>query len=234
MNEDIDNSSQDVATKGPGWLKITAIVVLSTTIATVAAIWLVTAYLFQKELTPVTLSQKEEQSLNNKLDRLDPFRSSGSRSSTRKNRASSGRATLTPERYSEEDANRELILSEKELNALLAKNTDLARKLAIDLSDDLASAKLLIPLDDDFPVLGGKTLRVNAGLELAYANGKPVVILKGVSIWGTPLPNSWLGNLKNVDLVREFGGQDGFWKSFAAGIDEIKVEEENLRIRLKE
>lgn len=213
---------------------MTGIVVLATTIATAVAIWLVSAYLFQKELTPVTLSQKEEQRLNAKLDRLDSYRPHRTRNSTRKSRVSSGRNTLTPERYSEENANRELVLSEKELNALLAKNTDLARKLAIDLSDDLASAKLLIPLDEDFPVLGGKTLRVNAGLELAYANGKPVVILKGISIWGTPIPNSWLGNLKNVDLVREFGGQDGFWKSFAAGIDEIKVEEETLRIRLKE
>lgn len=213
---------------------MTGIVVLATTIATAVAIWVVSSYIFQKELTPVTLSQKEEQRLNTKLDRLDSFRSSGFRSNTQKSRALSGRDTLIPERYSEENASRELVLSEKELNALLAKNTDLARKLAIDLSDDLASAKLLIPLDDDFPVLGGKTLRVNAGLELAYANGKPVVILKGVSIWGTPIPNSWLGNLKNVDLVREFGGQDGFWKSFAAGIDEIKVEEGSLRIRLKE
>jgi len=221
MNNNTDNSDSTRSTSSIGWLKITGIVVLATSIATAVAIWLVSSYLFQKELTPVTLSQKEEQRLNTKLDRLDPYRSSG-------------RNTLTPERYSEENANRELVLSEKELNALLAKNTDLARKLAIDLSDDLASAKLLIPLDEDFPVLGGKTLRVNAGLELAYANGKPVVILKGVSIWGTPIPNSWLGNLKNVDLVREFGGQDGFWKSFAAGIDEIKVEEGSLRIRLKE
>ena len=221
MNNNTDNSDSTRSTSSIGWLKITGIVVLATSIATAVAIWLVSSYLFQKELTPVTLSQKEEQRLNTKLDRLDSYRSSG-------------RDTLTPERYSEENANRELVLSEKELNALLAKNTDLARKLAIDLSDDLASAKLLIPLEDDFPVLGGKTLRVNAGLELAYANGRPVVILKGVSIWGTPIPNSWLGNLKNVDLVREFGGQDGFWKSFAEGIDEIKVEEGSLRIRLKE
>ncbi|MCK5091983.1 MAG: arginine N-succinyltransferase [Gammaproteobacteria bacterium] len=234
MNNNTDNSDSTKSTISIGWLKMTGIVVLATTIATAVAIWVVSSYIFQKELTPVTLSQKEEQRLNTKLDRLDSFRSSGFRSNTQKSRALSGRDTLIPERYSEENASRELVLSEKELNALLAKNTDLARKLAIDLSDDLASAKLLIPLDDDFPVLGGKTLRVNAGLELAYANGKPVVILKGVSIWGTPIPNSWLGNLKNVDLVREFGGQDGFWKSFAAGIDEIKVEEGSLRIRLKE
>lgn len=234
MNNNTVNSDLTESTSGPGWLKITSIVVLATTIATAVAIWLITSYLFQKELTPVTLNQKEEQRLNAKLDRLDSFRSHGAIKRARNNGASAGGQALIPERYSEENANRDLLLSEKELNALLAKNTDLARKLAIDLSDDLASAKLLIPLDEDFPVLGGKTLRVTAGLELAYADGKPIVILKGVSIWGTPIPNSWLGNLKNVDLVREFGSQDGFWKSFSAGIDEIKVEEGILHIRLKE
>jgi len=35
----------------------------------------------------------------------------------------------------------------------LATNTDLAHKLAIDLSKNLASAKLLVPLDPDMPVL---------------------------------------------------------------------------------
>ena len=141
---------------------------------------------------------------------------------------------LVPERYSEEGASREIVLTERELNALLAKNTDLATRLAIDLSEDLASAKLLIPLDEDFPIFGGKTLKVTAGLELAYADSRPIVALRGISVWGVPLPNAWLGNIKNVDLVREFGGEKGFWKAFSDGVEEIKVSEERLKIRLKE
>ena len=141
---------------------------------------------------------------------------------------------LQPERYTETDANREIILTERELNALLAKNTDLASKLAIDLAEDLASAKLLIPLDEEFPILGGKTLKVTAGLEMSYRDQRPVVALRGVSLWGVPLPNAWLGNMKNVDLVQEFGDQKGFWKSFADGIDEVKISDGQLRVRLKE
>jgi len=109
-------------------------------------------------------------------------------------------------------------------NAMLAKNTDLANKPAIDLSDDLVSAKLLIPLEPDFPLLGGKTLRLNTGVEMAYREGRPVAILKGVGIMGTPIPNAWLGNLKNVDLVNGFGGDQGCWKSFSEGVDNIRVE----------
>jgi hypothetical protein len=110
----------------------------------------------------------------------------------------------------------------------------MARKLAIDLSDKLISAKLLVPVDPDFPILGGKTLRVNAGVEMAYQNSKPIVILKGVSIMGVPIPNAWLGGLKNIDLISEFGDQQGFWAAFAEGVDNIRVDDGLLIIKLKE
>ena len=89
-------------------------------------------------------------------------------------------------------------------------------------------------LEEDFPVLGGKTLRLNAGVEMAYAGEKPVIVLKGVSVMGVPIPNAWLGNLKNVDLVNEFGADRGFWKSFSEGVDNIRVEEGQMKIKLRE
>jgi len=116
---------------------------------------------------------------------------------------------------------------------MVAKNTDLADKLAIDLAQDMISIKLLIPLDPDFPVLGGKTYKVKAGAELAYKVGRPVVKLKGVSLMGVPMPNSWLGGLKNIDLVKEYGVDEGFWKSFSDGVESIGVEEGALQVKLK-
>ena len=116
---------------------------------------------------------------------------------------------------------------------MLAKNQDLAKKLAVDLSDDLVSARLLIPVDQDFPILGGKTLRVSAGVEMTFNEAKPIVILKGVSVMGVPIPNAWLGGLKNIDLINEFGGERGFWKSFAEGVDNISIEEGQMKIKLK-
>jgi hypothetical protein len=71
-------------------------------------------------------------------------------------------------------------------------------------------------------------------VELAYREGRPVVIIKGVSIWGVPVPNAWLGNVKNIDLVGEFGADRGFWKSFADGVQNIRVEDGQLRVQLKE
>ena len=116
----------------------------------------------------------------------------------------------------------------------MAKKTDLSEQIAIDLSTDLASVKAIIKLDEDFPFLGGKSLTVSAGAKLAYESGRPIVILKGVKLWGVPLPNAWLGDLKNIDLVKEFGGDEGFWQSFADGIEHIKVSEGVLNIKLKE
>ena len=213
----------------PGLGKTLLIVVLVAVFASAATFWVMSRYLFPTAFIPVRLSEKEQTVLAEKLEQLDP---TAPRSGTPSAPTPGG--TLAPERYSEAGAKREVSLSTRELNALLARNTDLAQRLAIDLSENLASAKLLVPLDPEFPILGGKTLKVTAGLELRYAGDKPVVALTGVSVWGVPIPSAWLGGLKNVDLVGEFGGGPGFWQSFAAGIEHVQVTDGQLTIKLKE
>jgi hypothetical protein len=106
--------------------------------------------------------------------------------------------------------------------------------MAIDLSDDLVSLRMLLPVDPDFPVMGGKTIRIRTGAELAYRDGRPVVMLRGVSLMGVPIPNAWLGGLKNIDLVREFGDGQGFWKTFSDGVESIQVRDGKLSIKLRE
>lgn len=204
-----------------GW-RTFGIVVITMAFTLAVAYWVFTSYLFPSAFTPVELSKKEQQQLDQKLERL-----SGRTPDTKQD-------VLEPEAYSETGASREIHFSEKELNALLANNTNLASRLAIDLSDNLASAKLLIDLDPDFPVLGGKTLKVTAGMELSLADGKPRAILKGVSLWGVPLPNAWLGNVKNTDLIEEFGQSGGFWQAINDGVETIEVKQGELRIKLKE
>ncbi len=227
------SESENKESKKGGCLRTLGIMLITVIISVVATVFVINYYLFPKQLTPVELSQREESTLNKKLKQFGlptlPAASASGSDATETNVNA-----LEPEPYSEVNAKREITFSEKELNAILAKNTDLADKVAIDLADNLASARMIIPLDPDFPFLGGKTLKANAGAELAYANGRPIVILKGVSVWGVPIPNAWLGNLKNVDLVKEFGGDEGFWKSFSDGVDNIKVEEGQLIIKLKE
>lgn len=204
----------------------------------VGGVWLLKHYFFPNEFTPVNLSSKETKILNQKLNQLnlpglEETEAAGISNNT-SNNANANNTSLTPEPYSEVNASREIAFSEREINAMVAHNTDLADKLAIDLSDNLASAKLLMPLDPDMPLFGGKTLNLKAGIELAFNEGKPIVKLRGVSAWGVPVPNAWMGNIKNIDLVNEFGGNGGFWQSFADGIDFMKVSEGKLVVKLKE
>lgn len=212
-------------------LQVLAIVAGVVLVTIVATVWIVKTWLFPSEFKPVTLNQKEEQVLDRKIERLEGI--SGTTLSNNGDQFDE-QGALKPESYSEEASRREIRFSEKELNALVARNTNLASRLAIDLSDNLASAKLLIPLDEDFPVMGGKTVKVTTGLELAFDGARPIVVLKGVSIMGVPVPNAWMGNLKNVDLVQQFGGSGGFWKAFSDGVEFIQVEDGQLYIKLKE
>lgn len=213
-------------------------IVLGTIILTSAVTyWAVRTYIYAKDFEPVVLNQSEQQQLDNKLVALG-YQPETTSATTQKQTAdqnefdSTGR--LKPHKYSEESGERELSFSEKELNSLLASNTNMAKKLAIDLSRDLVSVRLLVPVDRDFPLLGGKTLRLSTGVEMSYKDGRPRVVLKGVTVMGVPVPNAWLGGLKNIDLIREFGDEQGFWKSFAAGVDDIRVEDGELKIKLKE
>jgi hypothetical protein len=216
-----------------GW-QISTFILLAILIV-LAGAWLLNTVLLPSEFKPVTLDASEQQVLDRKLQQFERFQSQADRRAARSRPFTrEDYNDLTPEPYSEEGASREIRLSEKELNALLAKNTDLATRLAIDLSDNLASAKLLVHLDEEFPLLGGNTVKLTAGAELAYTNGKPIVKLKGVSIWGVPLPNAWLGGIKNVDLIEEFGQEPGFWQAFADGVEAIEVKQGNLLIKLKE
>ncbi|MES9971364.1 MAG: hypothetical protein ABW092_15125 [Candidatus Thiodiazotropha sp.] len=210
-------------------------IILATILVTAAVTyWALRTYIYAKDFTPVKLDQAEQQVLDNKLKQLGYQPGPASESARQAPPKESNEQWLRAERYTEAGAKREVNFSERELNAMVANNQDLAKKLAIDLGDDLVSARLLVPVDKDFPILGGKTLRVSTGVEMAFRNAKPVVILKGVSIMGVPIPNAWLGGIKNIDLISEFGDQQGFWAGFAEGVENIRVEEGELKIKLKE
>ncbi|GAA3953692.1 hypothetical protein GCM10022278_10610 [Allohahella marinimesophila] len=189
-------------------------VFLGVLLALLIAGWLGYNYVFSTDIEPVELNSAEEQALEQKIEQI---------------------VRAEPQPYSEDDAKRELSFSERELNALLARETDMAQQLAIDLSDDAASATFLVPLPPDFPIMAGKTVRLDAGLEIIQLEDSSIrIALKGVSVGGVPLPDAWLGNLKNVDLVSasEQGGS-GFWKQVAAGVDTIRIRDGEVQLKLR-
>ncbi|MGD8548626.1 MAG: hypothetical protein PVJ45_03325 [Desulfobacterales bacterium] len=240
MEENNNSVASKITEKRFGCLQVFGLMVIAVIITAGVTILVFKTYFFPSEFKPVTLNPAEEKVLASKLENFDsmgagvPSQKNHDSSNSSKSDRFDANPSLEPEPYREKDIKREIGFTERELNGLLAKNTDLAKKLAIDLSDDLISAKLLLPVDEDFPILGGKILRLRSGITFTYNKGKPVVILKGVTIMGVPIPNAWLGGIKNIDLVEKFGAEKGFWKIFSDGVEDIKIEEGLLKIKLKE
>ena len=232
MTSPVEHSSTSEAKSGLRGMHVVWIVILTILVTAAVTFWIVRSYIYPGDFEPVELSVKEQQTLNAKLKVLGY---EADHTTISKAPASeTDEQWLRPEPYSEAGGKREVAFSERELNAMIANNPDLAKKLAFDMSNNLLSSRLLVPVDPDFPILGGKTLRVAAGVEMAFRNKKPVVILKGVSVMGIPIPNAWLGGLKNIDLISEFGDEQGFWAGFADGVEEIHIEEGKLKVKLKQ
>ncbi|GGQ31851.1 arginine N-succinyltransferase [Shewanella litoralis] len=239
--------------KGASGVKL-LLIILTTILLTVGlTFFVIRTYIFPSPMTPVTLNAKEEQKLDQKLTQLgwqvDSRTQVPSSASGHSNRASQNNAPinsnhtndnpindtgeLTPQAYREYDADLQVSFSEKEVNAMIGRNPDFAQRVAIDFSDNLASATMLIPIPKDFPVMPGEILRVNTGLDIRLdANRRPVVALVGVSLMGVPIPNAWLGNMKNVNLVSEFGDR-GFWNTFADGVEDVQIRDGELYIKLR-
>ncbi|MDH3419443.1 MAG: arginine N-succinyltransferase [Gammaproteobacteria bacterium] len=227
MNSTVSESPEPpTQAKSFSGLKV-LIIVLVTVGVTLGAVWVVRTYIYPSAFRPTELSAREQSVVDGKLEQL------GVGGIYDAEPAESARL-LEPEPYREDEGRRLISFTEKELNGLLAYNTDLASRLAIDLSRNLASAKLLLPMDEDVPFVGGKTIRIDAGLELSFTSNRPVVALRGVSVMGVPVPNAWLGNLKDVDLVQQFGSDRGFWQAFAEGIESLEIEDGELQIQLKD
>jgi plasmid maintenance system antidote protein VapI len=229
----MDDTQDTASAKSFSGKQVLLFVLCAVLVTAGLSFWIIRTYIHPGDFKPVSLSAREQGQLDTKLRQLGVNPRELLPNAKREDQFDA-EGRLVPEKYSEDPEKREIRMSERELNALIANNPELARRFAIDLSNNLASAKLLIPVDPGMPVLGGRTLRVNAGIEVAYREARPVVKLRGISIMGVPVPNAWLGNLKNVDLVQEFGTGPGFWNSFAEGVDLIEVVDGQLHIKLRE
>ncbi len=209
-----------------------AILIGMTVVATVVVTaWWVNHYLYAAIFEPTMLTEVEQQSLDRKLAQLHS--PDGSPDGADPNFPVPD-GPLTPEPYSEEGASREIRLTEREVNALIAKDAEMAKHVAVDLAEDLVSVKLVVPVSEEMPIVGGKTLRLNFGVELSYANGQPVVAMQGISLGGVPLPSAWWGDIKQINLVEEFGSSGGFWDQFAKGVEDLRIQDGHLQVLLKE
>ncbi len=193
--------------------------------------WWINQYLYAATFDPVKLEASEQEQLDGKMQHLSrtqiqPFPPS---------LPSGGEVEkpLRPEPYSEKNRNREILLTEREVNALIAKNPRAAEHVAVDLAEDLVSVKMIVPVRETIPILGGQTIKLNFGVQVDYKEGEPVIAMKGISLGGVPLPSSWWGEIKHKNLVKEFSGAGGFWDQFAKGVKDLQVKEGSLWVQLE-
>lgn len=185
-------------------------------------------YFHGPSFSPVVLTQHEQQVIDGKLELAggDPIFSPSD--------------VLEPNDKPivvREDDPRTIIFTEREINAVLHHNTDLAEKLYIDLKNDAIVAKIVYPVEEDVAVIGGKTLRANVTMQTFLdENGQLQIALGDVTVSGIPLPNAWLFDAKGKNLVDLDSGPDGtgLLKRIADGIADFKVEKNQIRIRLNE
>lgn len=202
---------------------VAGIVVLAVIFSVAVTLIAARLWLFPGLINPVDMNQREEQILEAKLNTLQKAEMDQNASSS---------PSLAPEPYLEMPEDRVIYFTQRELNALIARNPDLAHRVSLHLSQGLISATMLVDLPRDFPVLGSQTIRVSTGLHLDYQQGRPVVTIKGVTIMGVPVPGAWLGGLKERDLVAFYGTDAGFWQVFSQGVTDLRVEQGKLRVEL--
>jgi hypothetical protein len=201
------------------------IVALAIVLSVLATLLVARTWLFPSPIKQVNLDQHQEAVLEAKLDTL---KRSGN------GRAMAEPSVQVPEKYAEHPVDRVIYFTQRELNAMIARDPNLADRLSFHLSDNLISANMLVDMPPDFPLLGGKTVRISTGLNLDYQQGRPVVKLEGISIMGVPVPGAWLGGIKGLDLVQAYGEDGGFWRAFSHGVRDLRVENGQLRVELAE
>ncbi len=182
--------------------------------------WWVKRNFYASALKPVQLSAAEQQAFENKLLLLEQV-------------GETQLSTEKPDPAATGDP-REITLSDREINAFLAAQ-GVGDKIKVDFSSDRVSANFILPLDPDFPVFGGTTLRFKLALgALIDAAGKLVLKIDDVSVGGIPLPNAWLGDIKGLDLIATNLDSDPVVRRFVEGIREFQIQEDGLRLLLNE
>lgn len=190
---------------------VTALVLLAVVAVTAATTaWWVRKQIYAKPFTPTELTSQEQKVLDAKIETLKQ-----------------------PEEEQPPD-DKTITITEKEINALLAHNTDLGDKAYVELGHNTIGARCNIPVEEDAPFLGGKTIRAKLRLRVQFEDAKLVVRVADVTLAGLSLPNAWLGGVKNVDLVEEYFAGDEVLSAFVQGIEALEVMPGKLRLVLAE
>jgi hypothetical protein len=133
---------------------------------------------------------------------------------------------------------RTLVLTQRELNGILNNNTELGQYVKIDLKPGYFDITTIVPVDQEVPFIGGKTLRTSVDFTLKKAEGGDLVLaVRDVSVAGIPLPSAWLegaGVLKGENLLKDLRTQYPWFERFVAGIEHVEIGTGEMKVKLAE
>ena len=201
------------------WKKVVlitlAVLVSGAGIAAATTAWWVKRNIYAAPMQPTQLTVAEQKTLDGKLQLLE---------SPAKLEAAPG------------EEHRTLLISQKEINAYLAAQ-GLGEQVRVELDKDAVAAVVNVPVpaDSGLPLISGTTLRLRVLLGAAMDVEKRVVLqIRDVRLGGISLPNAWLAELKGVNLMAQDVETDPLVQRFLAGIKELEIRPEGLRVLLHE
>jgi hypothetical protein len=207
----IMNTPSALPQKRPAWkipVLILCILLVLIVAAAATALWW-----WSRPIQATVLSPAEQVRLEQKLDAV-----------------AQGPAEASPAEAPYEPGGKVIILTEREINGLLAMN-GLGDQLHIDLARDAVHARVRTDLDPDLPVVGGKTLRAKARFLVQDDKGLPAIILDDFTLWGISLPNAWLAGMKGQNLIEAAAAEIGH-NAIADGIDQFTISPGQITITL--
>ena len=125
---------------------------------------------------------------------------------------------------------KEIVLTEREINGLIHQNTPFGDQLKLELASNAVHARINADIPADSPIMAGKKLKGKARFFIKDAAGSPALILDDLTVWGISIPNAWLGDMKGQNMLGMIlPGASG---SGIAGVDDLQVKNRSLVIKL--
>lgn len=131
----------------------------------------------------------------------------------------------------EADGQTELVLTARQINALLQMDETLRGRALVEIEDGLIRAKVSIPTDQ-IPGGAGRYFNADAQVDVRLDDGVLVVQLVNAQVKGEPLPERFIQELAKENLAKDLSN-DARTVKVLRRFDSIEVEGSTIRLRLK-
>lgn len=127
------------------------------------------------------------------------------------------------------DTPEELVLTAKEINALIAKDEDMRGRVYVRIEDDLVTGDVSIPTDA-IPGGKGRFFNASATFDVSLENGVLIVTLADAEVKGQKLPAQFTEAMSKENLAKE-AYKDPDVAETLRGFDSITIEDDKIILK---